>query len=637
MTDKYTKSDSWTIKELMNKITNNDISKPKYQRQKKWTDKPKSTNSANINSKPNYKEFIEFLFRTGNIVQIITLGAKQTPNGMKYEIIDGNNRINAMKNFMEKPFRILSDLPELEKLVEKIKSINIIEEEHKELIDINITDEHKEKLIDIIINLSYDEIMNFKYHKYFINNNYEELYKTIKFFRDEFDDPIEEIQQRLRYNGERLDLVKLLNVVIFSNYTTDELCTTFKSINQYNNTMTEMELLASSLHGNHNFEIRDKSLEANLKKSIEEYYNNKKQGEALTCYEFDYSEEMNAFDLLVSIQIYLNKKYSFIGKVKYRNLNQSLLLVFKLWKILNDWNFTTESIEKFIDELNYSCEILEETKNNIFTNIINEKLFNKSCKNNKLDTLKDNNLFIIFTSIIGFKREHKAKKEIINKIEICLLYHYFVKDLKDEGKILKDKYAVSDSIYHKAGGAYIENLCKNLLTKPEEISKITKKDFSDLLKDLISEGNKPISIDSKPKRRRKLKFFEKILMCVFYKLEVSQNLLKEKFSLEHISPFSSSWDSELDIDRFGNLIPILDKMNCSRGCRHINVYSSEPLKKFLQKILPDSDTYDSIVEYGNKEKSKKPKIINNEKYEILCEQNETVYMEIFIDYLFEKS
>ena len=66
--------------------------------------------------------------------------------------------------------------------------------------------------------------------------------------------------------------------------------------------------------------------------------------------------------------------------------------------------FTTENINEFIEKINYSCEILQKTISNIFTDTINSKLFNTSCQD-KLKTLKKNNSFMLISSIIGFKKK----------------------------------------------------------------------------------------------------------------------------------------------------------------------------------------------------------------------------------------
>jgi hypothetical protein len=108
------------------------------------------------------------------------------------------------------------------------------------------------------------------------------------------------------------------------------------------------------------------------------------------------------------------------------------------------------------------------------------------------------------------------------------------------------------------------------------------------------------------------------------------------FWLEHIIPFSSSWVDEIDTDRFGNTIPIIDTLNNKRKTKHISEYKEIEKQlnidfiRFLKHIIPSYDTYDSIVVH----EGRKPKVINKENYDILCKKNEDEYKHSFLKYVF---
>ena len=55
MTDKKIKNEQWSVRELISKINNKEISKPKFQRKRKWDILPKNDNT------PNEKSYIKFL------------------------------------------------------------------------------------------------------------------------------------------------------------------------------------------------------------------------------------------------------------------------------------------------------------------------------------------------------------------------------------------------------------------------------------------------------------------------------------------------------------------------------------------------------------------------------------------------
>ena len=80
---KCIKIESWTVKQLLHKINNREINKPKYQRKKKWDVMPKNDTT----NKPNEKNFIEFLYETLHSVHPITFGKNKDS---AYTNIDGN-------------------------------------------------------------------------------------------------------------------------------------------------------------------------------------------------------------------------------------------------------------------------------------------------------------------------------------------------------------------------------------------------------------------------------------------------------------------------------------------------------------------------------------------------------------------
>ena len=103
MTDKRIKNEQWSVKELISKINNDEIRKPKFQRKRKWDLRP--TNDSN----PNERAYIIFLYDTENSVHAITFGQEPASKKICFSNIDGNNRINAIKHFIDNPFEIFSD------------------------------------------------------------------------------------------------------------------------------------------------------------------------------------------------------------------------------------------------------------------------------------------------------------------------------------------------------------------------------------------------------------------------------------------------------------------------------------------------------------------------------------------------
>jgi hypothetical protein len=618
MTDKRIKNEQWSVKELISKINNQEISKPKFQRKRKWDINPKNENT------PNETSYIQFLFDTENSVHAITFGQETNSQKICFSNIDGNNRINAIKHFIDRPFDLFdSYLIELNELIDSLK----------------LDTEDAAILKHIFSNLSYSEIVNFKYNVYFNKNGYEILYTKIKGFRDEFEKIIEDkIQTKLKLKkSENFDSNVKINVNLFEGYNTDELCKTFEDINKYNSKLTDTELLACRLFNETDFVITDMIFKTELEECITEYYKNKANGEVLNCYNYDPTiDKINAHDFIVGFQNLCHRKYDFIDETGVDGSS----LFFKLYKALygSYMNaFTSKNVNEFKEIILDSCHILKQILLSIFTDRISSKLFNNACQD-KLHKLKKNHMYGILSSIIGYKKKNTDTSIITKSLERCLLYHFMVSDVKDKDK--RVYFNNLDLLAYRAAGGYIDNLVKNLLSTPEIISnKLTPELFNSLLCQLCSEVNNPYERKletgkNKNDKRRPLMFFEKTIMFYYYKERIPINMLENKFSIEHICPNSSEWDGEIDKDRTGNLIPIISTMNSARSNNHIREYSKtkngESFCEFIRDIIPGSDVYDKIVSH----RERKPTIISNELYNNMCNENEEKYKQNFIGQLF---
>jgi hypothetical protein len=614
MTEKRIKNEQWYVKELISKIENNKIKKPKFQRKKKWDVKPKNENV------PNERSYIDFLFKKRNSVHAITFGQETLTHSISFSNIDGNNRINAIQHFMEKPFEIFDDyLDELFQILDNFGSSN------------------RAEIKNIFTSLSYKEFICIaRLDKFFKSIKKNELFDEIQKKQNEIDDEIEKIQKKLKINEkENFDSTVQISVNIFEGYNTDELSETFEEINKFNSTLTETELLACRLHNVNDFIISDNVFITRLENSIKEYYEYKSVGEVLECHHHE-AGNINAYDFIVGFQNLKSKDCKFISATDADGLS----LFFKLYKALYgcyETTFTTENVNDFIRKITYSCEIMNRTISKIFTETINDTLFNKSCKQ-KLGTLKKNNLFMLITSIIGYSKKETDDDIIIKSLEKCLLYHFLVSDLKETNT--REDFKNYDSITYRAGGKFVENVVKNVLNDPTLIShRLNKELFGRLLECLYIDTNTPDQRkldngNNKNDKRRQLKFFEKTLMFYYFKEKLPTNMLDNDFSIEHIFPNSSDWDGELDKDRTGNLIPLISSMNSSRGNRHIKNYNEtdqgKEYCKFIKDIIPINE-YDNVISHDDR----KPKITDNDLYNKLCARNENTYKNSFINCLFE--
>lgn len=615
MTTKKVENNQWFVKDLISKINDKIIHKPKFQRKKKWDIQPGKT------SVPNEKNYILFLFDVKNSVHAITFGQFINSNNITYSSIDGNNRLNAIKHFIDRPFEIFPEY-----LTDLLNFINTLE--------LNIDD--KNALIQLFRKISYSDIMDISQCNKIIKKKDIVLSNItpLKIYHEELDSYIEIIQNKLKINGEdRFDINVKINVNLFQGYNTDELCQIFEDINKYGGVLTEYELLACSLYNITDFTITDTLMKQAIINEIIEIYKEKSENESLDCYQFDINDGLNAFDVITALQNHYHKKYQFIEKCN----SDGLPLFFKIYKSLYSLQlFNTKNINEFMEKIRIACHLLDKVYKRIFTEQINSKLFNKTCEK-KIYTMKKNNIFLILSAIIGYYNKNESDLYIINSIEKAVLYHFFINDIKD--KELFNLHKMNNEIHHDAGGVFIDAKSKQLLIEPNKICEnVTKDKMHSVIKILINETYSPDERflengNKKNDKRRPRKFFEKTLLFYYYKSKVPTNLLDNIFSLEHICPFSCVWSDNLDIDRLGNVIPIIHEMNNLRSNKHISEYEilDKPYNfiKFID-VIPSIEYYDTMTCHMEKT----PKIINNDTFNTMCITNENAYIDNMINCLF---
>jgi len=622
MTDriKRIKNEQWPIKELAAMILKGEIDKPKYQRKRKWSKFPKKENF------PSDRKYIEFLYSTRNSVHPITFGQV----GDRVYNIDGNNRLNAIMNYLEEPFILFE-----EKTNELTKYITE-----------KINPEVAKEVENIIKKMRYDEVMVFKYNSYFIEKGYTELFDThLKPLRDEIEPFFEKMIDSLKIDSiNRFDSDVVINVNLFYGNSTEELSEVFWQINKYNSGLSEQESLASTLFTITDFKIENELTEYEIQQQVEQYYTENSRDEKLNCYVYNKANEpLNAFDFIIGFQNYSNNKCGMIEK----NDNDGTSLFIKIFKIMYKKGklyceaFTSENINDFIKHIENVIDILEKISQRIFMKeLVNggngsNKLFD--AVNKKLTSLKKNNKYMIISAIIGYIKNGVCEEVILRSIEKCILYHFMVNSLENKEK--QKDYKTKDEILHDAGGNYIDNKANRFLSHPQDISdNITEDVMRNLINDLVNENtiNRDYETRSNGKskydKRRPRKMHEKILLYYYYVNNIPTKFLKHNFWIEHMFPFSCSWENQIDIDRLGNIMPIINTINKDRGNKNIREYKKLDEEGFLQfiKIIPSEKLYDEIVS----EENRKPHIEDSEKYNSHCFENEKELIESFLKVMF---
>lgn len=618
---KIIKNEQWSVRLLYDNVRTGILTKPKFQRKKKWCMFP-----SNTGKDANVREFIEFLQEHKNNVEPLTFGTLVEDNTIKYANINGNNRICAIISFMNAPFKVFPEL--LETLFKYFDEDEFFFE--------------KEKVKTIFENVSYDSFMgNARINKIFKKEEIELYKKNINFFtklQDEEEDFFEDIRNKLVKN---FDNDVKININTCENYSFSELAELFYDLNKHDSTMSESEILASRLYEATGFRIRDGVFVSKIKKKLIQYYQDMSKDEALTTHHFNpENENINAFDFLVGTQKMLADEFSFIKDFSISGKEKSLVL--RLFESLygsEQKNFTSHTVNEFVDTIQKHLKLINDSFNGIH-------FYSKKQKKGKLieklispdeDAIKSispKSLCYIIAAIMEFKNNGESEENIKKYIKRVILFHYILKNAKS--REIKDKYKEFDSLGYEPGGAYFTAHFKKILKNPEDIlSKLSKSIFEELLKDLMNEVNTPHerylpSGKLKNNKRRKSRVFEYILYSYYISDNVPLKELDAKYSMEHISPFSSLYDNDIDLDRFGNIFPVALKQNIDRSNKHIReIKSSLPYLKNMI-VIPSDEEYDSYMEHENK----KAYVKDTEKYNEICNNREKIYIDTFLNKLY---
>jgi len=389
---------------------------------------------------------------------------------------------------------------------------------------------------------------------------------------------------------------------------------------------------------------QDNEINYKIIREVKEFYNKRDENEVLFNNQNNFTEKTNIFDFMVGLQNYLHNEKNIIPKYNSNGLG----LIFKLYKtlynksVLNNESFDELNTENFTKTLVHMNNILSDIFNKIFSENLNDKLFGSPICFSK--QFKKNNLYILCVSILSLLKNNKDDKYIIFNLIKPVTYHILIKFISNQDKDceITTLLKYNDKLKYEAGGTFIDNLCKRIFKNENNDSEylftsMNKGLFEKLLKKIIMSQIKNISYEKHRKRnkRRPLKSLHNIIYSIIFKRNVSIGWLKSEYSIEHIIPFSASYNGEIDLDRIGNLFPIRLDYNKKRNNKHINEYKNicpEYYDRFIKNIC-NEDIYNAIIEYN----TRKPNIIDNDIYNSMCNKNEEIIIKILLDYLFDFS
>lgn len=636
------KNETWSIEHLV--LICNKIRKPKFQRDARWKVLPCNDTTTKI---PNYQEYIQYLIDYKNNVTPITLATEIVDGEEQYLAIDGNNRINAILTFLNKPSFVFPHFfIEIETFIKSIKTKKEKEEEETEEKEKEDKEEDiKTCLIDQIKNLTYDQIHNCpnrlkkmsnfeKYPAYFDEGDYENIEDNIfKLF-----DKVRFRETKCNYVYFKKDIDIQINKI--SNGTIDDYNKLYERSNKYTSNFSINDALASILFNvKIDDEIKNQNIFPHVLNQIQIFYNNRynenSKNEVLRQYEF-ITEDLNIFDYFIGLQNYLADKYTYTIR-PFDLKGKTDPHIIKLYKLYNNIDcispnsFNTKMVIKFSKSIEFALQPVQEAIKELFLLNTNE-YFNKSFIGKKIaSSIKENSLTYLLIANTEYIESKKGTDNKLIKHNMYLIAYHILCNrtyLSEEDSITYNNH---NKIAFEPGGLILKQKCI-ALKKVDKLNQFFECNSS-YMKAMLQEINKThvkrntFKIDNK-KRRRTLNTFDMILLSNYWSTQQPNCNLRNKFETEHMSPFSSKFEGELAICRVGNLLPIPKTLNEKRGNKHIKEY--EEIDSTYVKSMHDIlciDTYDKYM----KHEGKNVIIYDNEEYNKKCDENEQLYINKFVE------
>ena len=656
----------WTAEKLLEYHDDGQLIIPSSGRNKTW-----EYYSSN-KKKANMYDYITFLYVTNNTGQPFVLA--ENNNNDIFIKIDGNNRSLAILRFLKKPIsinKILSD-----KLNDFKKNNN---------------DKILKDLIDIMLNSSYEQYFSIRKRK----DNFEQLLKEyekedLKYNQEEYKESIKKLnnEEKVKFKNILIDCVNFIlynqlehkkanihdfrqikiNVTIYKNPSEEEINWIYTQLNQYPNALKLTEIYASMIWHITNFEINDKKIKAELEAHNKMYFQSKKDKNNTdidigNANDFEV-KNLNAFTFIVSLQNWIKDKYSLCDTNNKEIYNNSLLCKYdgdkdnlyliKVYKILhkeilkiNTDIFTPKCINNFIDYVKEIAITIHDVLDTIRSNNIQREHFLEKTLNFNMQRNQFTILWILIYTLkfnTSDKITIKKDREIKNLIRKVICYHYFVNCLDSKLSQKKD-FIKFDVLNCNSSGDLIKKI--NLIYNNEDkfiednIQKyLSKPNFNKLLNELLKQSEiSNTRISSKKSRRRMgIDNFKKIMINIFCKQVLSGEHTNQIKNVDHIIPFSVTWETndledeeidEMNIDRLGNLVVIDESINNLRSNDHIRFVHDKISNEEINALkIPSIEDYNKIIKHDIKsttqtqKKTVKPKIRKIAEYNTMCKNRE---------------
>jgi len=415
--------------------------KPQYQRCAYWT--KVNTNKYSY-PKPSMEKYIEFLCKYQHSIEPIVIGKEMDGTTI---ICDGNNRINAILYTLEHPYEIyphyyttifekiakLDDLTQKEQvfLVNKIKLMDyeyMFEANNVEgILNPNDNELRADSSEQIILNkLS--------------NNN-----RSVRNFNCAIKKWNKKFGVKHGRRSKSINLMSDINIIVnfYEDYSSDEMAHLFHRLNEYSNTMTINDQMASILFGDR-VKLNNNDLEHKLLLKIQEYYHTRNQTYETSLTQFDIADVskyvLNPFDFIVSLQNYCSDEYGLLDNFKpqINQLSEFFILFSVLYSTkkdnyyLSNKCFTSKNINDFHEKIIDACKILKYAMDQLFSETFMKVAFRTKSQRKIFKKFKKTRIQFLLLNIIIKVSElklnnsmtfHKIQNYVSGLLRPIILYH----------------------------------------------------------------------------------------------------------------------------------------------------------------------------------------------------------------------
>lgn len=563
---------------------NKNLVKARMQRKKRWLDFAPTKGGH----KTNNKDFIDFIIKTGHIVNPFLFVEKIDSNRKMNIIIDGNNRINAIIHFIEKPLHY-----------------------YNKLIPQEFTDDMKRCLG----NMSLRDILECRDLKQFCKtNNFIEFYK-VNIDNDNIDLAFENLKDT--FHKHRFFDIRVL-IIRFENIDDSKIKEIYEGVNRGGVKLTRQEILASTTSFI-TYNSTELDLYSKIAHHVKLYYDDMDDNEHIRI-DRDEPVNLNLFEVLLGFQEYCATQYSFIDHTGDGELD----LVFRCYEVVFD-NFKEKcnNLNTFMQQLITAWDVIKDIQSYFYNTNINYQSLEKL----KLH-IKKNSLAMVSLHI--YTNTDKIQDAyFISHLKILLLYNELCSMIKNGDD--KKRFELYNKIGYATGSRHVFDTCQKILAGTEDLQEPSEEKIVEILTYMNDTHVSPYTHNEKPKKRGKLTKYKSLILCMYYNRNVPMEYLSASKNIEHIVPWSISRWTEgrtIDLDRLGNITLIDERTNKQRGNRPMSPDFIEKNKLYYFNF-PSSDDYTGLgITTDNVLK-------NSRAYNNMCKEREEKYITSIVSSLFK--